>query len=194
MTAPERSDLATEVQRFGLLSAAAVVDRYRHLVDRSIEAVDVEETMPGGLESADSSWLIDRASRLAGGYLRFLESAISAVGSRSDRGGVERVALSPSPSGALAEGSLWLHNPTDAATSRMQLTATSLVDARGTEIGVEAISFDPPAAGPVAPGGMAQIRVRVVVPAGAGPGRYFGLVHVAGSDVPLVLDLEVKAG
>jgi hypothetical protein len=194
VTAPDRSHLATEVQRFGLLSAAAVVDRYRHLVDRSIEAVDAGDTMPGGLESADSSWLIDRASRLAGGYLRFLESAISAVGSRSDRAGVERVALSPTPPGGVAEGSLWLHNPTDVATSPMQLTATCLVDARGTEIGVEGISFDPPTAGPVAPGGMTRIRVRVAVPAGADPGRYFGLTHVAGSDVPLVLDLEVKTG
>lgn len=191
MSSQEKGRLANDVQRFGLLSAAVVVDRYRQLVDRAMGDGDLDGEIPGGPEQVDPSWLVDRASRLAGGYLRFLENAVLAVGSRAQHMGVERVVLAPTSPGNVTEGTIWLHNETGVETSPLELSATPLVAAAGSVISAEWVSFEPQTVRPVASGGTARCELRVEVATGASPGRYFGLVHMEGSDEPVVVELEV---
>ncbi len=194
MTEPGARRLADDVQRFGLLSAAAVVDRYRQLVDRAIEDVDLGEAIPGGLESTDPSWLVDRASRLAGGYLRFLESAASALGSRPEPDTIERVAMPPTRPGESAEGSLWAHNPTEGP-AVIEVASTALVSVGGAVVPEDHVSLRPINALPMEPGGKVEILLRIDVPSGAHPGRYVGLIHMPDpGDDPVAVDLEVRAG
>jgi hypothetical protein len=194
VTTPGAGRLSEDVQRFGLLSAAAVVDRYRQLVDRAMDDVEGDDTITGGLERVDPSWLVDRAARLAGGYLRFLESAASALGSRSKPAGVERLAMPPARPGESAEGSLWVHNPTGASIKAIQLVSTALVSVGNEVIPEDRVIFRPAEIDPVGPGGSAEIGLRVEVPPGASPGRYLGLIHLLDpNDDPIAVDLEVVA-
>lgn len=192
MTGTEAQRLAEDVQRFGLLSAAAIVDRYEQLVDEAMGDHEHDEGLPGGLESVDPSWLVDRASRLAGGYLRFLESATSAIGSRARPQGIERVPLVSGGPGEPAEGTLWIHNPTSAPIDHVELTATALVSVDGRVIPAQATAFQRTARGPVAASDSAEIRIVITPPPDTEPGRYFGLVHLDdGADEPLAVDLEI---
>lgn len=186
----DREKLADDVQRFGLLSAAAVVDRYRQLVDGAV--APAEAGLVSGLELAEPSWLVDRASRLASGYLRFLEAAAAAIPPVDPVTAMEQVVVPAVPAGSGGEVSLWLHNTTAMASASIEIHCTALMSTGAGSIPTAAVTVTPERLDRLEPGSSAQLRLRVEVPADCEPGRYFGLVHHSLSpDEPLAVELEV---
>jgi hypothetical protein len=184
--------LVGEVQRFGLLSAAAVVERYIEAVDR---AVTTARLTPARLrpDEQDAGWLADSAARMAEACLRLLDSAATLM-SDTAAPGTERVVLASARSGSRSETSLWIHNPTSSATAVADLHVTNLVSSQGLSVPVSAVSFSPPRVGPVEPGTSREVRLRIEVPAHHPAGQYYGLVlSSAAPDAPIMLRLDVEA-
>jgi hypothetical protein len=193
---PGRS-LTEEVRHFGLLSADVVVDRYVHLVDRAIdgETRRPPEALvgPERPNPPDTSELAEGAARLATAWLRLLEATASladrAAGTATPVGRLELPATRP---GLAAHGAIWVHNTT-ASPTPVELAVTTLAGPTGLVIPADAVSFAPVSVDPVPPRASAEIRVRVRVPDGQGPGRYQGLILTAAAEQPVVLRLDVRA-
>jgi hypothetical protein len=189
------SGLVGEVRRFGLLSAAAVVDRYTRLVDQALE----QPSIAGGSSAmwADPSWLVERASSLAGAYLRFLDGAGSLLVPQSDAGQqtmVEMVTLSPVRVGGTSEGSLFVHNPTAEWGRGISVEVAPLVSASGGLIGPDSMQIDPSVID-LGPSSSVEVRLRVTPPENVAPGRFFGTARISIAPEDLVLiELPLVAG
>ena len=178
-----------EVQRFGLLSAAAVVDRYVEILSRETvrdPLADVPQTLAGGTEGAGGGaaamlragvQLLDAAARLPSG----------AVAS-----GTETLVLPRARPGADAEASVWVHNRTSSVVATVEIRATVLISAEEHTIPGEAVAFRPQGAVVLEPGTCREVTVRVSVPEGQPPGRYRGLLTGSGApDGAVALRLDV---
>lgn len=180
-------DLVGDVQRFGLFSAATVVDRYVALVER---AITFDPVAP---PPADGSRLGDTAVRAVEACLRLLDGAAGLTGD----GGAQdpatgAVVLPPARPGQGSAASLWVHNTTTSPSPAVELHATSLVSADGRSIGVDRVSFSPAGLGRVPGRSSIEVRVRVRVPPGQPAGHYQGLlVTSAAPSGPMTLRLEV---
>ena len=171
-----RDDLRTlveDVQRFAFLSAATVVSRYVQMVDSMLSGSDLPSpTGPDGLVAA----LLDG--------LRARPALTS----------VETLVLPTAWPGSSSEGLLWIHNPTSAPLTNIDLEVTQLTCSGTALIPLDALSLSPRRTQTVVPSGRQQVLIRVAVPVGQAVGIYHGLVigSLAPSD-PIVVRLEVAA-
>lgn len=197
--------LVGDVQRFGLLSAAAVVDRYQRIVDRAIAGAAGSARSAGSAGSAGSAaapplsadgladGLADSAAGLARAALRVLDAAANLVEgpAATGRDVLELPAAQP---GATIEVSLWVHNPTASPATGVEVHVTDFVSGHGSRIAAEAVSFSPERVPRVAPGGREEIRLRLAVPTSQPAGRYHGVVlSSAGPGDALAVRLDVLA-
>ncbi len=171
-----RHDLRTlveDVQRFAFRSAAAVVSRYVQLVDSMLAGSDLPSpTGPDGLATA----LLDG--------LRARPALTS----------VETLVLPTTSPGSSSEGLLWIHNPTSAPLTNIDLEVTQLTCSGTALIPLDGVCLSPRRAQTVEPRGRQQVLIRVAVPVGQAVGMYHGLViaSLAPSD-PIAVRLEVAA-
>jgi hypothetical protein len=187
--------LVGDVQRFGLLSASTVVDRYVDAVDRTMRrggvgppSADRPSTDP------DTGQLVASAARLAQAYGDALSAAARVVSPSRD-GSEPGVALRAARPGDRAETSLWLHNPTGAPLVDVVPATSSWVAAGGAVLGASTVSFDPAVLPPVPPGGSVELQLAVLVPPDQPCGTYHGLVVVSSSpEQPLAVSLQVSIG
>lgn len=186
------STLIGDVQRFGSLSAATVIDRYAGMVDRVIAEGRVG---PAFLPDDDGA-LVDRAARLAEAYLRLVDATAalaSGAGPREVGPSMERITLPAARSGSTSEASLWIHNPTGEAATRLDLEVTDLVSPVGLTIPAAAASVSPPGVDRLDPSASRRLLLRVDVPEDQPPGYYHGLVLIAEPpDESIGLRLEVR--
>jgi hypothetical protein len=178
-------ELVGVVQRFGLFSAASVVDRYAEIVDRAI-ARDLAP--PPGQPRADV------AGRLTQAWLRLLDVATAQLGD----GGVrppppETLVLPPAAPGLGTGASLWLHNTTSSPAPAIEFHATALLSTTGRTIPSDAVSLVPGRLDLVPAGTSREVRVRVRVPAGQPAATYHGMVvTTAAPTEPMAVTLEVR--
>lgn len=187
-----RASLVGDVQRFGSLSAATVIDRYAGMVDRVI----AEGRVGPAFLPDDDSVLVDRAARLAEAYLRLVDATAalaSGIGPREVGPSIERVTLPAALSGTTSEAPLWIHNPTGVVATRLDLEVTDLASSIGVTIPAAAVYVSPPRVDRLEPSASRRILLRVDVPEGQPPGYYHGLVLIAEApDEPIGLRLEVR--
>ena len=194
--AARRMHLIDHVQRFGVLSAASVVDRYTDMVDRSISD-DRLGSAPSPSDGLDPAWLVGRAARLAEAYLKFLDTTAVLVASRAERGDaapeVERLLLPAARPASSSETSLWVHNPTSAPSAGIDVEVTGLTSSNGVTIAAEAVSVSPQRIERLDPSTSRELRLRVDVPAHQPAGCYHGLVLISEAPgEPIALQLEVE--
>jgi hypothetical protein len=187
--------LIGDVQRFALLSAAAVVDRYTELIDRATR----EDSFPLAPLSPDergSGWMVDSAARIAEAYLSLVETIAALISNRAmpdtAMPNMERLILPPTCSGFGSETSLWVHNSTSSSAAPIDLHTTNLISSNGARIPAASVSFSPERLDVVDAGTAREVRLRVDVPADQPAGHYHGLVLTsAAPSEPIALDLDV---
>lgn len=189
--------LIGDVQRFGLLSAATVVDRYIGLVAGAITDSSPPSAEPTQADT-DTGWLVIGAARMVEASLRLLDVTATLIGNSPGQNGAAQatdvLVLPSTRSGSSTEQSLWIHNPTESPAAGLGLNATSLVSSNGSCVPVDAVSFAPENVDLLAPGSSLEVRLRVDVPAGQPPGDYHGLVlSSAVPSEPIALRLHVQA-
>jgi hypothetical protein len=138
--------LIGDVQRFGLLSAAAVVDRYAELIDRATRDESFRSP-PLPADERGTGWMVDSAARIADGYLRLVDTIAALVSNRTMPDAavpiLERLILPPTRSGFGSETSLWVHNSTSSSAAAIDLHMTNLISSSGVSIPAAAVSFSP---------------------------------------------------
>jgi hypothetical protein len=181
-TVPGGRDLVGVVQRFGLFSAASVVDRYAEIVDRAI----ARDLVPASTQPRS-----DGTVRLAQVWSRLLDVATAQLPDGAAR--PEALVLPPARPGLGSEASLWLHNTTSSRARDVALHATALLSTAGPAIPAGAVTLLPDRVDPVPAGTSREIRLRVRVPAGQADGIYHGMVvTTAAPTEPLAVTLEVR--
>ena len=179
-----------EVQRFGLLSAAAVVDRYVEIIDREKvrhPLADVPGRLAGGTDGTG-----DGAAAMLRAGLHALDAAARLV-SDAVAPGTETLVLPPARPGADAEASVWVHNRTSAVVASVELRATVLISDADHTMPAEAVTFQPEGTVVLEPGTCREVGVRVSVPEGQPPGLYRGLLTGSGApDGAVTLRLAVE--
>ena len=179
-----------EVQRFGLLSAAAVVDRYVEIVNREKvrhPLADVPGRLAGGTEGAGGG----AAAMLRAG-LHALDAAAGLV-SDAVAPETETLVLPQARPGADAEASVWVHNRTSSVVAAVELRATVLISDTENTMPGDTVTFHPEGAVVVEPGTCREVGVRVSVPEGQPPGHYRGLLTGSGApDGAVTLRLGVE--
>ncbi|TFV86971.1 hypothetical protein [Blastococcus sp. CT_GayMR16] len=186
-------DLVGEVQRFGLFSAAAVVDRYAEIVDRAISRHGPAASAP--LDDAGSGRMVDTAVAMAGAWSRLVDATSTLLRSEGAHDEATPTLVLPATEPGSGTGaSFWIHNTTSSAAPGIGLTVSGLVASDGHRIGADALSVVPDRVGLLAAGTSQEVRVRVVVPAAQPAGCYFGLVMTSAAPAePMVLRLAVRA-
>lgn len=180
-----------EVQRFGLLSAASVVERYVEIVNHE-RADDPLRSAREALAST-TEWSGDGLARMLEAGLQALDGAARLVSSASSRG-TETLVLPPTEPGRATEASLWIHNCTSSLVASVELHATLLVSPEEDSISGRAVTFVPGKAVVVEPGTSHEVLVRVSVPEGQPAGLYHGLLVGSGApDGAISLLVEVQA-
>ena len=174
--APGVRDLVGAVQSFGLFSAAAVVDRYVEIVDRSLT-----RGIPASVR--------DGSAQVAEAWLRLLDTTSAVLGSGVPR--EESLVLAPTRAGSSSEASLWVHNTTSSPAPAVDLHVTDLLSPNGHRIPADAVSLLPARVELLAAETSREVRLQVLVPAGQAAARYHGLVVTSAAPEPLALRLEV---
>jgi hypothetical protein len=188
--------LIGDVQRFGLLSAATVVDRYTGMVERAIPH-DGPGPAPAALERNDPGRLVETVARLTQAYLSFLGTVSPLEAFRPQHAGgtatLERITL---PVGFRGDGSataMWVHNPTPASAARIEIVVTDLISSTGAILPAAAISVSPPVIPLLEPNASRELRLRVNVPDEQPAGHYHGLVLISDApEAPVVVDLRIE--
>jgi hypothetical protein len=193
----EAQHLIGDVQRFGLLSAAAVVDRYTELIDRATR----DDSFPSAPLPADESgtgWIVDGAARIAAAYLSLIDTMTGLIPNRATADtavpNMERLILPPTHPGFGSETSLWVHNSTSSSSAGVDLHTTNLISSNGVSIPTASVSFSPERLDVVDAGTAQEVRLRVDVPAGQPAGHYHGLVLISAvpPSEPITLHLDVE--
>jgi hypothetical protein len=187
--------LIGDVQRFGLLSAAAVVDRYAELIDRATRDDSFRSRPPPAAERG-TGWMVDSAARIADTYLSLVDTTAELIPNRAMADtavpNMERISLPPTRSGFDSETSLWVHNSTSSSAAAIDLHMTNLISSNGVSIPAAAVSFSPERLDVVDPGTAREVRLRVEVPADQPAGHYHWLVLTsAAHSEPIALHLDV---
>ena len=183
-------DLVGEVQRFGLFSAAAVVDRYAALVDRAIAR---DGWAPAGSDGG-SGRPVDTAVQMAEAWLRLLDTTSALLRQEVPRESAAATLVLPAAGpGRLVEASFWLHNTTPSPAPGIDLHVTALVSSDGRAVPADAVVTVPERVDLLAAGTSREIRLRVLVPAGQPAATYLGMVLTSAAPAePLVVCLEVR--
>ncbi len=191
-------DLARDVQRFGLLSASSVVDRYLDLVDRAVGGAPAETAPQPGrptdpFTDGDVSALVESAARVAQTYLGLLEAATKITEPTARVTAVTLVLDAVRP-GDVAQGAIWVHNPGPEPTRGSMVTISALVGAHGACLDATRVGCVPSEVPAIAPGESAQVDVSVRVPDDQPPGHYHGVVIGSLSPGrPIQVSVEVLA-
>jgi hypothetical protein len=187
--------LAGDVQRFGLVSAAGVVDRYVTAADRALGQV-----LPGVLDAVGAAGapsaravgdgaggggaVAESAAALAQAWVQMLTLTTGVLpGGAAPRSGPAELVLPAVSAGEATQVSLWLHGAEDVPAP----AATSMVGPHGAVLPADASTLAPVTSGGASP---VEIRLRVAVPREQRPGCYRGLVVVP-PDACLTVVLEV---
>ena len=195
MTAAQAGDqssryLIGDVQRFGLLSAAAVVDRYTQIIDRATRDASFPATSAPA-EEFGTGWMADSAARVAEAWVGLIESTSSLIMTSTGTAQLERVVLPATSTGSRSEISLWVHNPT-ASPAAVDFHATSLTSSIGVSMPADAVSFRPEQLDVVEVGQAREVRLRADVPVGQPAGTYHGLVLISvapGESIAVALEV-----
>lgn len=184
--------LIGDVQRFGFLSAATVIDRYTGMVDRAV--ADGHEA-PAAFLPGDDGGVVERAARLAEAYLRLVDATVAlATGESEDGLTMERITLPVSRPASRVETSIWIHNPTGEGATQLHLEATELVSSAGVSIPATAVSIHPSLIARLPPATSRELRLRVDVPGEQSPGYYHGLILISEApDEPIGVRLELRS-
>ena len=178
--------LVEDVQRLGLSSASAVVERYAAAVERTLGVAP-----PVGADGPpDPGTLVDATARMARAYLDLLDGLAGLVG-RGPARAVETLRLPASRPGGAAEVSVWAHNGT---ADRVEVTVRPgpLVSAGGVALPTGAVTLTPPSV-TVPARARGELRLRVDVPDGQPTGTYFGFA-LSTAAAPVALRLDVVEG
>lgn len=173
--------LARDVQRFGLLSATSVVERYVELVDTSVVGAPLGGGAPAQqpadpFSGGDSRALVDSVTRIAEACLGLLDAASrAAVASSSEPG----LVLDPVTPGGTTQAWLYVHNPRVEPTGDLVVSHGALVAAEGVSLGAASVSCSPSRLAPISPHGSARVLVQVDVPPDQPSGTYHGFVLVS---------------
>ena len=179
-----------EVQRFGLLSAASVVDRYAEIISRESLGDPLRharEALGGTSERSvgGAAGMVEAGLRALDASARLISDAVAA--------GTEPLVLPPAEPGGASEASVWIHNRTSSLVASVQLHATILVSAEESSIPGDAVRSLPEEAVMVEPGTCREVTVRVSVPEGQPLGLYHGLLVGSGApDGAITLRLAVE--
>lgn len=184
-----------DVQRFGLLSAAAVVDRYVDLVDRALgPPVLASRSVSDDAAAAgpDLRLLAEATERMAEAYVAMLDAATQLLpGPTTAAVDAGHVALADTHAGGTAEGTLWLHNPTAQAVADLSLAATALVTGAGTAV---PLALDPPRLALLPAAASVPVRLRADIPSDHPSGLCWGMVVCsADPEAPVTVSLLVGA-
>ena len=189
--------LIGDVQRFGLLSAATVVERYIQAVDRAIASAP-SPSPTGTPGEGGPGALVDSTARVAEVGIRALDTLTALLANAAAHvtetapGG--RLVLAATRPGSSSEVSLWVHNPTSTAAAGVDLHVTALASSTGRTLPIGAVSLAPARLELIEASSRHEVRVRVRVPADQAPGHYHGLVLSSAAPFePLALQLEVLA-
>jgi hypothetical protein len=194
--ADEVRHLARDVQRFGLLSAASVVERYVDLVGATVgvtSAATAERPTDRPSDPSvdtDPTALVDSATRIADAYLGLLDATTRLVEpSTSARPCLLLEAVAP---GGTTRATLWVHNDGPEPADALTVTMGALVAANGASLGPASVACTPSRLGGLRPHGSAQLDVTVHVPPDQPAGTYHGfvLVSLAPGD-PVAVEVEV---
>lgn len=185
MTEPAAQALIRDVQRFGLMSAATVVDRYAAIAE---QALRTDPVMAAAADD-DAGLLVDTTARMARTYLDLL-AGLSGLVAEPPAGSVERLVLPRARAGEHVAATLWLHNRTT-QTHELTVAVGDLASFGGGILAARFVSVGPSTTR-VEAGGRAELALRIDVPADQLPGAYNGLAVVgpAASD-PLMLSIDV---
>lgn len=188
--APGARHIIDEVQRFGLLSAASVVDRYVEIINR--ERVGDPERHAREALSGATEGSVGGAARVLEAGLQALDGAARLVAD-AVAPGTETLVLPQTEPGSDSEASVWIHNCTSSLVASVELRATVLVSAEEFTIPGDAVTFRPEDAVLVEPGTCREVTVCVSVPEGQHHGLYRGLVVGSGApDGAITLRLAVE--
>lgn len=187
--------LIGDVQRFGFLSAATVVDRYAGMVDRAIADNRLGPT-PSPWDGLDSGWLVERIAQATESYLHLLAATSALIASRADlrddAPALERIVLPVARPAGGSESSLWIHNPTTVEVLDIDVRVTSLMSSTGEMITGSAITVSPHRVARLDPARSRELRLHVDVPSDQLPGWYHGMVlFSAAPSEPIAVQLEV---
>jgi hypothetical protein len=162
--------LLDDVQRLGLATASAVIDRFSSMV-RPLAPSGA--TRAGGVGGAPGPplWPVAR-------HWGFVAPGVGPAA----QPGIETVVLSPVAAGGLAGGTAWLHNTTGAAAGRLALRCTDLVGPGAALLPGGEVALAPAEVPEIGPGESVAVSIEVAVPTGQPPGTYRGLVVM--SDPP----------
>jgi hypothetical protein len=183
--------LVGDVQRFGLLSAAAVVDRYTEIVDRA-----TQNGSPPPADERGTAGLVDSAARIAEAYLGLIDTTAALIANTATPDTavpeMERHVLPPTRPGFSSETSLWVHNRTSSAVTYIDLHMTGLISSNGVSIPLGVVSFSQKRLDLVDTGSAREVRLRIDVPADQPAGNYHGLVLISAAPLePIALHLGV---
>jgi hypothetical protein len=184
---PRRArELVGDVQRLGLESAAAVVERFTAMVERASQTWRPEGPSPPAEDGRGTFVrLLGDAARLAEAYLTFLDGMAAFVAASAGWAGgasgegVERVVFPAAVPGSSVAARLWIHNTTGDPAD-VELQATALTATMGGTIAPEAVTFGAGSAWQVAAGEGLEVTLRLKIPEGCRPGTYNGLVVASG--------------
>jgi hypothetical protein len=187
--------LIGDVQRFGLLSAAAVVDRYTEIIDRATRDTSFR-LAPLPADERGAGWMVDSTARIAEACLSLLDTTAALFASRAKPDSVlpemERLVLPPTSSGFSSETSLWVHNPTPSSAAAIDFHLTSLISSSGASIPAASLSLSPERLDVVDAGAAREVRLRVDVPADQPVGHYHALALISAAPFePIALHLDV---
>ena len=188
-------DLIGDVQRFGLLSAAAVVDRYTEIIDRATRDGSLP-LAPLPADERETGWMVDSAAQITEACVSLVDATAALIANRTmpdtAMPEMETLVLPPTRSGFRSETSLWVHNPTSSSAIAIDLHTTSLISSNGDSIPVALVSFSPDRLAVVGAGTAQEVLLRVDVPADQPAGRYHGVLVISVAPlVPMALHLDV---
>ena len=185
--------LVADVQRFGLSSAAAVVDRYTSLVTTTLgNPAQRDSATPSGgpLAATETASIVEATALLAEGYLRLLDGVSALAGSpgaqvgtstagggQPDAATIAQVALPPAHAGESSTVPIWMHNPTPKPILGYGITLGGFLAADGCTIPAQSVSVTPGSVAAPA-GGSAEFSIVVDLPIAQPPGRYAALAFV----------------
>jgi hypothetical protein len=163
--------LLSDVQRMGLTTATAVVDRFSAMV-RTLGA-DV-----AGGDPSPNVWVA--AVRDLAGMAQGMFDAVGLASTPSSV--VETVVLPAVVPGAVATGRVWLHNTTAEAAHSLSLRYGQLIGSGSAMVPAACISLAPDDFLTAPPLTSVPIDIEIAVPGAQQPGTYHG--HLVLSDPP----------
>jgi hypothetical protein len=186
---PPPAEIATQVSRFGLMSAATIVDRYVIAARRALDG-----TARPGMPSSAAAGSPSRLAELAGSAAApILDTYLDLVDwfSSIDPETASAVELPPASTGSSSLGTVWVHNDTTTSVGPLRVVVSDFIEAGGGHIDATVVVLTPRQLDSLAAHSAAQVDVEVRVARDQPSGTYHGLLLVSGSDQPLPLRLQV---